>query len=194
MTRRLRRWLLRLVPPLALALAGCGSGAPEQPPLGVSPQAFPERLALLARDRWEAASGLRLDVGPGMAPLTFDAELEGERLDCRSENELAAELSPHPCLGRTRVARRAKFDQAWVVDMAVWRGAQGDDCRTLNVLMHEWGHALMLASLPRHLTEDGFLMSPSGAPESSLCGQIDAASLALICEEAPCATFVPEAL
>jgi hypothetical protein len=177
---------------LALVLAGCGAEPPEQPPVGVTPKGLPSRLAIMARDRWEAATGLRLEVGVNMAPLTYGADLDRGLLDCRSEEERAAGIEPHPCIGRTSIAHLPEYGQSWVQDMAIWRGAEGDDCRTMNVLLHEWGHALRLDAFVSHVTAGGLLMSASQDPSNPFCRQIDSESVEFVCDVAPCTRFQAE--
>jgi hypothetical protein len=174
--------------PLTLA---CGAQAPEPPRAGLSPRGIPTELALLARDRWEAASGLRLEVAPDLAPLEFDADLVDGALDCRTPDEIVQGRRERPCIGRTRFTHD-ELGQSRLMNMAIWRGARGDDCRTLNVLMHEWGHALRRDATGNHIDEPGFLMSAAQDPATPICQQIDAQSLALVCETAPCTRLNPE--
>lgn len=173
-----------------LALA-CGSQPVEAPRVGVSPHGIPDELVLIARDRWEMASGLRLDVGPGLAPVEFGADLVDGALDCRTPEEIVRGRRERPCIGRTRLTHD-ELGRIRLMNMTVWSGARGDECRTMNVLMHEWGHALRRDAAGTHLDEPDLLLSAGQDPVSQICRQIDRASLELVCETAPCTRLSPE--
>jgi hypothetical protein len=185
-----RAWRWAHIGTALLALA-CGAQPAEAPRVGVSPRSVPTDLVLLARDRWEAASGIRLEIGPGLAPVEFDADLVDGALDCRTPDEIVQGRRERPCIGRTRLTHD-ELGRIRLMNMTIWSGARGDDCRTLNVLMHEWGHALRRDATGSHLDEPGFMLSAGQDPISQTCRQIDRASLELVCEAAPCTRLNPE--
>src|SRR5688572_9587005 len=86
----------------ALLTLGCGAQPPEPARAGLSPRGIPIELTIMARDRWEAASGLRFQVGPDLAPLEFDSDLVDGALDCRTPDKIVRGRRERPCIGRTR--------------------------------------------------------------------------------------------
>lgn len=173
------------------ALFGCGEQV--YPTTQLRPAGVPAEFVERARDRWETATGVRLEVSAESgAPVGYGAELEGDMLDCRTPDEIAEGVAPLPCAGRTVMNVKRRADAWWADSVTVWAGARDHECRTLNALMHELGHVIAEDDTREHPSEFGEVMSLHQDQFSDECMALDAESVAWVCETAACTRFQTE--
>lgn len=160
---------------LALTAVGCSAAgsdpAVDAPDVVLSPAPELVDVATATASRWSKASGLTIVVAPGGVPMRAvpDAvDPSGYRVCAFTSSSL--EHGP--------------------VDMAVDVDPPAGVCRTLDqVVAHEIGHVIARTFAPA----DGDAHAASGVMRNvNGSAEIDAASLARVCEFAPCTVFQPE--
>lgn len=138
----------------------------------LSPEPALLETAERAAARWAAATGLRIVVADGGVPVRAVADAVDS-----SGYRVCAFTATNPAAG--------PFDVAVDIDPP-----PAAKCRALDsVVAHEVGHVIARTFDPMRgdaHTETGMMRPSNGSPE------IDAVSLARVCEFAPCTVFQPE--
>lgn len=165
---------------IAIMCSGCSAsgdgGARFVDPLVLSPTPELQADVEAAAARWQAATGIVIQVRPGGVPVSV---VEKTRLDA--------------ACGATAIMRDSDGAFLDLVDMQVIRSHPRCPSRE-HTVMHEVGHAVCEYAVDGvtdcHIAEPGLLMSNQHSPAVA----IDEASLGRVCELAKCSSFVPESL
>lgn len=160
----------------AVAAVGCSaagdpSAAPQAGDVVLSPAPELVDAVTAAAGRWSAATGLAIVVADGGVPMRTVAD--------------AIDPSGYRVCALTEVS-----PASGPVGMAIDIDPPAGTCHAVDqVIAHELGHIIARTFAPADgdaHTPTGLMRSRNGTPE------IDAVSLARVCEFAPCTVFAPE--